>query len=267
MKNTTLFSILVIITGVLNSCTESSVKEFIDKTLLGKSEKGNVKSIVYSYNIVLIADGTDIKHNEYAVPVITEEYLLQLIEKIQQHGRGKLWLGYIDKNSGNNPIAYMEIYQAPIFAEISGKARSETGTEYQERIKMGMKQNANDSIMFEKNKSQCTSIFLKEAKDILQSAYSEEVATARVGSDVNGAINAANRLLKTIPNDSITQNFIVLVSDGVDNIKNSLNEISDNVEILLINNSGSKCHLKIDVIELDNLARMEEYIFNKQTYK
>jgi hypothetical protein len=146
---------------------------------------------------------------------------------------------------------------------VAEKKRSETKAEYDERLRTETEESENIIIEFENNKSQQISAFLKEAQEIIQFAYSNKVGSAKAGSDVNGVINAGIRLLKTSPNDSTTRDFIILISDGVDNVKKPLNEIADNVRVLLVNNSGSKCRLGIDVVELDNLSRMEEYIFNK----
>jgi len=262
MKKTVLFSILTVVMTVwFAGCSKPSVPKLFN-ILFWKEEI--VEEIVPNYNIVLIADGTDIKHKEYAVPVITVEYISQLAEKIQRSGKGRLWLEYIDDSSENNNIAYLEIFQAPRPPKIIGKERSETEAEYNEQIKTEAERFAKDSVKFENDKSQRLSVFLKEAQELLEIAYSDKVASAKVGSDVNGAINAGYRLLKTMPNDSATKNFIVLVSDGVDNIKHTLNKTSDNVRVLLVNNSGSKNHLGIELVELDNLTRMEEFIFSNK---
>jgi len=263
MKQIVLFSsvLVVMLTTLVTGCSESSVTKCVN-TLLGKEEL--VDEIVPNYNIVLIADGTDLKHNQYATPEITVEYVLQFAEKIQQRGKGRLWLGYVDNSSENNKIAYLEIFHAPHPVKMAEKMRSETKVEYDRRLRTETERFVKDSIEFEKNKSQRLSIFLKEAQEILQMAYSDKVATAIVGSDVNGAINASNRILKTMYNDSATKNFIALISDGVDNIKHSLNKVPDNIKVLLVNNSGSKNHLGIEIVELDNLSRMEEYIFSNK---
>lgn len=260
MKTTTLF--LIVLVAFATGCSESSVTK-VTNALLGKEEI--VEEVVFDYNIVLIADGTDLKHNQYAVPIMTKEYILQFVDKIQQKGKGRLWLGYIDSNSENNKIVYLEICQTPRSPETSSKKRSETEAEYNERAKKDAEQLEKKYSEFEEDKSKRLFSFTKEVQSILEVAYSDKVASAKIGSDVNGAINAGSRLLKTTPNSPTTKNYIALVSDGVDNVKRSLNEVPDNVEILLINSSGSKNRLEIGVVELDNLSRMEEYIFSKSS--
>ena len=169
---------------------------------------------------------------------------------------------YIDESSQNNRIANLEILQAPVPIKMAGKKRSETKDKFKKREKTESDQFKKDSVEFEKGSSKRLAIFLKEAQNIIQTAYSDKVATAKAGSDINGAINTGNRLLKTIPDDSDTKLFIALVSDGVDNIGKTLNEVPENVKLLLINNSGSKNHLDTKMVELDNLIHMEEFVFS-----
>jgi len=254
MKKIVLFSVFAVITTALvTGCSNTSeTKSFVNKYLLGEKDP----EVVPDYNIVIIVDGTDLKHKEYAVPMVTVEYIAQFADKIQQKGKGRLWLGYVDESSENNSIAYLEIFQAP--HEITDKMRSETKLEYSERLK----KMATDSMAFEKDKSQRLFTFLEEAQKIIQVAYSTKVITAKRGSDVDGALNAGMRLLKTVSIDSDTKKYVVLVSDGVDNIGKKINGIPDNVKVLLVNNSGSKNHLGDEIIDLDNLTRMEEYIFS-----
>jgi hypothetical protein len=262
MKQLIINSVLaVVMTALVTGCSESSVTK-ITNALLGKEEKE--EAIVPEYNIVLIADGTDIRHNHYAVPVVTREYISNLANKIQHNGKGRLWLGYVDNSSENNNIAYLEIFPVPNIVETAIKKRSETKAEYDARLNADKERFAEVTANFEQEQSKRISMFLAETQQILEIAYSDKVATAKAGSDVNGAINAGSRLLNLMPNDTATKNYIVLVSDGVDNIKNGINRVQDNVEVLLVNNSGSKNHLGIKVVELDNLIRVEEYIFSNK---
>lgn len=71
------------------------------------------------------------------------------------------------------------------------------------------------------------------------SAYSEKVAKARNGSDINGALNQALRLLS--PNAKKSDvNIILLISDGVDNGGKALSDKPENIEIILLNDNVAK---------------------------
>ncbi len=251
---------LAIGTMLLTGCSDTtSFKSYVDTYLLGKQEV--VETKVADFEIVLFVDGTDKIHNEYAVPFVDMDFMTYLVNKIQQSGEGKLWLGYIDAESQNNRVAYIEIARGPRLIEITGKKRSETNTEFYERYNLETMKFKKDSTDFERSNSQKLSVFLKEVQEIIKIAYSDKVAKSKNGSDVNGAINSGTRLLNII-NDSAAKQYIILVSDGVDNIGKPLSKVPDNVEVILVNNSGSKCRLETEVIELDNLTRMEEFIFS-----
>ena len=230
------------------------IKRFADKYFLGETKE----KIVPEYNIVIVLDGTDRKAQEHSIPIASLSDIKNFVGKIKENGKGRLWLTFIDDNMDNNPIAYFEmLHTSP---EKPEKKRSETNAQYIKRCEDYKK----DEIDFDSNYNINIAAFLEEAEKIISAAYSNKVATKNPGSDIYGAINSATRILKTIPDGVNTKKVIVLLSDGVDNIGKALNEVPPDVKILLINNSGSRTKLKNEtaVIELDNLARMESYIFN-----
>jgi hypothetical protein len=266
MKRIALFSILaVIITALIVGYLKvSAVKTFVDKYFLGKVEV--VNEIIPNYNVVLIADGTDIKHNEYAVPIVNIDYVSNFAEKIQQYGCGRLWFGYVDENSENNELVYLDIKPIPQFTNRPERIGGEPKSQYDTRVKQWEEEHLQyqtDSIKFCNNRQIIMSDWLEKVQELVDIAYSEKIANNKRGSDVFGATNAAIRALKTVPQNSIVKKYIVLVSDGHDNIKKTLDSISDDIELLLVNNSGSKSSFGINALEFDGLSRMEEYVFKK----
>lgn len=258
MNKTIIF--LAIGTMLLTGCSDTtSFKSLFNKYLLGKQDV--VETKVANFEITLFVDGTDKIHRECAVPFVDVNFIADLVNKIQKNGQGRLWIGYIDNDNQNNRIAYLEINQAPHAIEITGKKRSETSSEYQERYNMETMRIKKDSSEFERSNSQKLSVFLKEVQEIIKIAYSDKVAKSKTGSDVIGAINSGTRLLSII-NNSTAKQYIILVSDGVDNVGKELHEVPDNLKVILVNNSGSKSQLKTKITELDNLTRLEDFIFS-----
>ena len=87
------------------------------------------------------------------------------------------------------------------------------------------------------------------------------MAKQKNGSDVNGAINQAIRVLQASEDGSSTS-YIILVSDGCDNVGKELQPIPDNTELIVVNTNVTK-HQYGDLVsrEFVNLQQAMKYIF------
>jgi len=241
-----LASLILLLTG----CTSES-------TLKQESSNNQVPT----YNLYLIVDGTDIISNEhYSVPKVTSIDIVRLVHKVRSVGKGKVFLTFIDDNSENNAIAYLSIPQIPITEEKKPKMDFEARDIYNSRKEKARAIFNKDNYEFTKN----LDTFVQKSEEILADAYSTRVAKIVSGSDIFGAINTANGILKSISNNTTSQNYILLISDAADNVWKPLFEMPTNVTLLSITNSNSDNMFGDRAKELPNLDLIEEKIFENQ---
>ena len=77
------------------------------------------------------------------------------------------------------------------------------------------------------------------------------------GSDVNGAINKASKLLRASTQEGV-HSYIILVSDGCDNVGKELNKFDTNTELTIVNSTTIK-HQYQEYVS-------KEYVTLKQVY-
>ena len=251
MKKIILFFAIVII-ALATGCASSNKEETREETR---------EEIVQVLNICLVIDGTDRNQREQSIPEVDIEYLMNFVSKIQEKGIGTLYLTFIDDNADNNSHAYynLNFFSPPKPPYIEPKKDYETKSDYDKQKNDKLKKYRYDSVLFENRKAEKLSVFQKKAQEIIDVAYSYGVANNRRGSDVNGAINAAIRLLRSNPNATV--NYLILISDLVDNVKKPLKEIPDNVTIIMVNESVSNHQFGDRVTELANLEVLEDFLF------
>lgn len=189
---------------------------------------------VNHYNICLILDGTDRLSEENGVPVVTSEEINKLANTLSDKGVGNLYVSYVDKNCDNNHVAIFE-WQEEKPALLGEKPGYMKMTKYKE-LQEATNKKDNE---YKKRMEEALEAFAAESDAIVASAYSDEVAKQKKGSDVNGAINKANRLLRASNIDSECS-YIILVSDGCDNVGNTLLDFPPNAELVIVNSNVSK---------------------------
>jgi hypothetical protein len=241
MKRMVFFSVLAIVLTAL---------------LTGTSSNNVVKPVPNIFSAIILLDGTDRLHGQSSTPSVDIEYLLNLVAKIQEKGKGELFLSFIDDDCANNGHAYLNILQAPKSPLTNYPKKKDYVTQAEYNREKGEKTKAfvNDSIAFANRLSS----FKRKAQEIIQAAYSDQVAKNSRGSDINGGINLGVKLL-SISKAPIA--YLILVSDGVDNVGKPMVNIPDNIQILLVNHSVSPHQLKLKA-ELGNLEQLEDFIVN-----
>lgn len=211
---------------------------------------------VNHYNICLILDGTDRLSEENGVPVVTSEEINKLANTLSDKGVGNLYVSYVDKNCDNNHVAIFEwLEERP---ETTGEKPGYMKMEVYKKQEKAYRENME---AYNKRKEDALGLFSTESNAIVTSAYSDLVAKQKNGSDVNGAINKAYRLLRASEQESV-HSHIILISDGCDNVGNKLTESFHNTELVIVNSNVSK-HKYGELVskEFVTLKQAVNYIF------
>ena len=217
-----LISTAIVFMTVLQSCN----------SMMEKSECVNQDS--KRYNICLILDGTDRLSEQNGVPVVSSEDIVEVAKILSDKGLGNLYVSYVDQNCDNNHVAIFEWLE-----EKPGTIGEKPGYMKMEAYKKIEREDVYNMEAYNKRREEALDIFATESNSVVVSAYSDIVAKQRKGSDVNGAINKAVRLLRASEQDSV-HSHIILVSDGCDNVGNELAEIPQNTEMTIVNSNVSK---------------------------
>lgn len=208
------------------------------------------------YNICLVLDGTDRLSEQNGVLCISKNDITEIAKDIANSGTGCLYVSYVDDNCDNNHIAIFEW-------EARKPVINNTKLDYMQikEFEDNMRE-ANDKLnAYNVELDNAVLKFGTETETICQSAYSDAVARSRKGSDVNGAINQAIRLLRASERVN-TPSYIILISDGCDNVGKQLAELPSSVELIIVNTNVSK-HQYCDIISKDYVTMKQalNYIF------
>ncbi len=210
------------IIAVLQGCTFS------------ENETQNESSGSKYYNICLVIDGTDRLSEQNGVPQVSVKEIEELARMLSHNGMGTLYVSYVDKDCDNNKVAVFEWNQVK---------PSETGRkpDYMKSKDFKKKKHENDSIInaYDTQLQIAIDRFGYECTSITELAYSDFVAQQRKGSDMNGAINQAARMLQASDCDS-SLSYIITVSDGCDNVGKELNPLPESMELLVVNSNVAK---------------------------
>jgi len=222
-----------------------------------ESKQGDETKTINRYNICLVLDGTDRLTNENGVPQISSNEVVRLAKILANKGVGNLYLSYVDANCDNNKVAIFDWHKKrPI--EPCVKPGYMKMSEYKE-IKETYRK---DSLSYSSSLVDVIGMFSRDCERICHIAYSDEVAKQKNGSDVNGAINQAIRLLRANEQQS-DYSYIILVSDGCDNVGKELTFFPQSTQLLLINSNVTK-HQYDEIVEREfvTLGQASSYIFN-----
>lgn len=237
--------IIAIMTAAMSSCGSM------------ESKLGDETKTTNRYNICLVLDGTDRLTNENGVPQISSSEVVELAKTLANKGVGNLYLSYVDANCDNNKVAIFDWYKKrPI--EPGVKPGYMKMSEYKELSKTYK----TDSLSYSSSLVDAIGTLSRDCERICNIAYSDEVAKQKNGSDVNGAINQAIRLLRANEQQS-DYSYIILVSDGCDNVGKELAFFPQSTQLLLINSNVAK-HQYDDIVEREfvTLSQASNYIFN-----
>lgn len=209
------------------------------------------------YNLCLILDGTDRLAEQNGVPEVTIEEIMEITECVSEKGKGTLYVSYVDNNCDNNHVAIYEwLEDKPLsHGEKSGYMKM---SEYKKLEKADVdKQEAYNHRL-----TDALEEFSRKCLIVRDLAYSDAVALQKNGSDVNGAINQAIKLLRASAQEGI-HSYIILVSDGCDNVGKEQEELSPGTELIIVNSNVLKHqYQKIVSREFVTLRQAINYIFS-----
>ena len=207
------------------------------------------------YNICLILDGTDRLSTQNGVPQISADEIVEFARSLSEKGGGYLFVTYIDKDVDNNAVAYFEwLEDAPL--SLGTKPGYMKVSEYQ-RLKA---ENEAKMDAYRTNLAKAIDEFSSESAAIVKAAYSDAVAKEKRGSDVTGAVNQASHLLRS--SDVSGLSYIVLVSDGCDNVGKELVPLAPDTKLIIVSSNVTK-HPFGDVVlkEYVNFRQVKSYFF------
>lgn len=217
-----------------------------------------------SYNAVFcIFDPSGSGKSTYSVPIITVDFIQQMISSIADKGQGELWLTFIDRSALNNKVLHftvpekMQAFEPPV--RKAGQLKGEYDRELVE-FRADSAKNASKMTTELQNYNEAKEKFLKECSEMINKGYAPKKPYEDY-SDVIGSLNAAVRSLATLDSDSTHFRSILLISDGVQdvpagNTKQQLNEIPTDVMLVTVNHGGSLNSVVAGKsTEVDNLDR------------
>lgn len=222
-----------------------------------------------SYNAVFcIFDPSGSGKSTYSVPIISVDFVQQLISSIAEKGYGELWLTYVDRSALNNKVLHFVIPEKMKSFEPPVRKSGELKGEFDKRLAAFRSDSIKNVALIEKdsnNYGKSKALFLKECGEMIAKGYATKKRYEDY-SDVIGSLNAAIRSLMTVDADSLHFRSILLLSDGVqdipeDNPKQQLKEIPEDVLLVTVNHSGSENSVVAGrSLEVDNLDRGIEKI-------
>lgn len=273
--NRTIFIIAIVITAILGG------SYFIIKTVPQLQSKSWIKPIAEVYGLVeepvipessnavfCIFDPSGSGKSTYSVPIITVDFIKQMISAIADKGHGELWLTFIDRSALNNNVLHftvpekMKAFEPPV--RKAGQLKGEYDRELAE-FRADSAMNASKMTADLQNYNEAKGKFLKECSEMIHKGYAPKKAYEDY-SDIIGSLNAAFRSLATLDTDSTHFRSILLISDGVQDVpagdtRQQLNEIPGDVMLVTVNHGGSlKSVVAGKSIEVDNLDRGLEKI-------
>lgn len=265
--NKTIFIIAIVFAaliggGYLLINKNPQIKSLAEK--YGVIDAPDLNPLPASYNAVFcIFDPSGSGKSTYSVPIISVEFIQQLISSIADKGYGELWLTYVDRSAMNNKVLHFIIPEKMKSFEPPVRKTGELKGEFDRRLAVFRA----DSIKINKlineemnNYSKSKALFLKECNEMIIKGYTPKKSYEDY-SDVVGSLNAASRSLRTVVNDTLHFSSILLISDGVqdipsDDLKQQLKEMPKDVILVLVNHSGSANSIIAEkAIEVDNLDR------------
>ena len=216
----------------------------------------DISASIKHFNICLVLDGTDRLSEQNGVPCITNNELLGLAEMLSNKGIGCLYVSYVDKDCDNNQVAIFEWMEDR--PQVPGDKPGYMKMKEYNKLKG---QYLDDKAAYDLLLSDALREFSQDCSAVSEAAYSDAVAHQKRGSDVNGAINQAGRLLRASKNGADIS-FIIMVSDGCDNVGKELLQLPQSTELLIVNSNVSK-HQYRELIsnEFVTLQQAVNYIF------
>lgn len=217
-----------------------------------------------SYNAMFcIFDPSGSGKSTYSVPIITVDFIQQMIAAIADKGHGELWLTFVDRSALNNKVLHFTVPEKMKAFEPPVRKAGQLKVEYDRALaefRADSAKNASKMTAELQNYNEAKEKFLKECSEMINKGYAPKKSYEDY-SNVIGSLNAAFRSLATLDSDSTHFRSILLISDGVQDApagdtKQQLNEIPADVMLVTVNHGGSLNSVVAGKsTEVDNLDR------------
>ncbi len=217
-----------------------------------------------SYNAVFcIFDPSGSGMSTYRVPIITVDFIKQMIDAIADKGHGELWLTFVDRSALNNKVLHFSIPEKRKTLETPVREALELKGEFDRRLAEFRADSAQKASKIEvelQKYNASKEIFMEECSEMIAMGYAPK-KPGEDFSDIIGSLNAAIRSLSTVDSDSLHFRSILLISDGVQDLpagdtKRQLKGIPDDILLVTVNYGGSPNSIVAgSSVEVDNLDR------------
>lgn len=192
---------------------------------------------------VLLADGTDAKDAQFAVPVVDTAFVAKRIDHIRKSGGGGFFLLEIDSNAGNNAPLMLHIpAQERRELEALQRRDGEGPMAFKKRVDRHKKEQARAEAAFREEETLWGAdrkVFLEDCRGLLERAYRKD-HPEHGASDVIGAFNKAFNILREIrPVDRPVEKVVIAFTDAEHNLKGrTLQVLPEDVIIIVVNPSS-----------------------------
>jgi len=239
---------------------------FFNRHLLGKSNE--IVQLKVPVEVYAIADGTGSRYINYAIPELNTGFIENILENMYNHDGGKFWLSYIDRDSKNNQVLYINV-KPRLGTEKPKRKNGETSFAYSSRLK-DWKNNLEvfrkDSASHFNDYTTKMNLFIKEAEILLKKVYTKGTSDNQ-WTDAIGSINSAVATLSQSDIEN-SKKYIVCFSDMEQdapylNPAPVLNEIPNSINVLAVNPmQGSSKKITESILEIEHTDRLYEILFN-----
>lgn len=265
----TIFIVIILLAlAVYSYFTNDVFRTKIEKVFAIESKQDMPETSKY-IAIFVIFDPSGSALHSYSVPHITTDFISSLIDRIVIEGYGELWLTYIVKDAYKNKVLNFAIPKPPQFPVRPIRSAGEPVYKFNRRLRKYISDSLNytkELLDYKELLNKKKNVFLENCQEMINAGYAPKNPSDDF-SDVIGSLNAATRSLSTVPSKHNYFRYILLISDGEQDLPpgsepKTLNPIPGDITLIIVNHSGSKnsC-VKGRAIEVDNLDRALNIIF------
>lgn len=241
-----------------------TVKGIVDEYVLGSEEPASVLAEVPETWVYVVADPTDMGTGQFSIPHVDTAFVGATLDMQFANGGGNFWLGYIDRNSRNNPVISFKVPRHGIRPTSTARRNDETMSEFETReqsFKETIVKWGHDSVAFVERYQRDRLDFLLTVQDFLmRKVYVKGPELSR--SDVHTALSAAGRTIEAAPSTHEVSAYLIAFSDLVHNVKGTEPTVLPaTVGLISVNSApGSSAHGMEGVQEVESGQRALELV-------
>ena len=170
-----------------------------------------------TYNAVFcIFDPSGSGKSTYSVPIITVDFIKQLISSIAEKGIGELWLTFVDRSALNNKVLHFSVPEKMKSFEAPIRNSGERKGEFDKRLAEFKADSVKNVSKLDVELQDCNAskgLFLRQCSEMIGSGYAPKKLKEDY-SDVIGSLNAAIRSLATVDSDSLHFRLRILMGSS-----------------------------------------------------